>query len=151
MGTKDINIPIVEKSKMKDNNLVHCTIEPKAVETIKRKYINVRLNNKKVQFQLDTGSDLTIINSETWKRIKRPILITSKKIARGVTGGKLKFLGEIVTNAVFFFSGKEKKKINALVIDQSQNLFGTERMEAFDLFDVPIKTFYNVDGSSTKI
>ena len=50
---------------------------------------------KKVKFQLDTGLDLTIINAENWKRINRPTLITSKNIARGVTGGKLKFAGEI--------------------------------------------------------
>ena len=30
---------------MKNNNFVHCTTEQKAVETIKRKYINIRLNN----------------------------------------------------------------------------------------------------------
>ena len=42
-----------------------CTIEQKADQTIKRKYVNVRLNNKKVKFQLDTGLDFTIINTET--------------------------------------------------------------------------------------
>ena len=54
---------------MKNYNLVHCTIEQKAVETIKRKYINVQLNNKKVKFQLNTGSYLTIINAETGKEL----------------------------------------------------------------------------------
>ena len=35
-------------------------------------------------------------------------------------------------------------------MDQSQNLFGTDWMEAFDLFNVPENTFWNnVNGSST--
>ena len=34
---------------------------------------------KKGNFQLVTSSDLTIINAETWIRINRPTLITSKK------------------------------------------------------------------------
>ena len=51
------------KNKMKNNNLVHCSIEKKkAIKTIKRKYINVRLNIK-VKFQLDIHSDLRIINT----------------------------------------------------------------------------------------
>ena len=71
------------QNKMKNNNLVHCTIEQKAVETIKRKYINVQLNNKKVKFQLVTGSHVTMINAETLKRIDRPTLISSKKSPEG--------------------------------------------------------------------
>ena len=119
----------------------------KAVETTKRKCTNVRLNNKKVKFQLDTGSDLIIINAETWKRINRLTLITSKNIARGVIGGKLESSGQIVTNV--FFLGKEKIKINAFVMDQSQHIFDTDWMEAFDLFNVPLNMFCNyVDGSS---
>ena len=120
------------KSKTKNKNLVRCIIEQKAVETLKRKYINVQLNNKKVKFQLDTGSDLTIINAETWKRINRLTLITSKKIARGVTGGKSKFLDETVTN-VFYFSRKERK-LNTFVMERSQNLFGTDWMDVGWLF-----------------
>ena len=29
---------------------------------------------KKIKFQIDTGSDLTIINAENWKKTKYPIL-----------------------------------------------------------------------------
>ena len=39
-------------------------------EQILRKYINICLNNKKIKFQIDTGSDLYIINAETWKKTK---------------------------------------------------------------------------------
>ena len=64
-----------------------------------------------------------------------------------MTGGKLKFLGEIVK---CFFIGKEKK-LNAFVLDRLQNLFSMYWMEAFDLISIPINTFCNnVDGLLTK-
>ena len=42
-------------------------------------------------------------------------------------------MGEIVTN--LFFSGK-KKKWNAFVWEGSQNIFGTDWIEAFHLFNI---------------
>ena len=56
---------------------------------------------------MDTGSDLTIINAETLKKIKCPTLGNSKKIAKDVTGEKLRFMGETFINV--FFNGKERK------------------------------------------
>ena len=41
------------------------------------------------------------------KKIKYPTLSNSEKIARGVTGEKLKFMGESFIN--IFFNGKERK------------------------------------------
>ena len=34
-------------------------------------------------------------------------------------------------------------------MERSQNLFDTDWMKVFNLFNVPINTFCNVDGSST--
>ena len=33
-------------------------------ETLNRKFINVKLNNKNIRMQLDTGSDISIIDTE---------------------------------------------------------------------------------------
>ena len=101
------------------------TTEQATTEKLQRKYINICPNNKKIKFQIDTRSDLTIINAETWKKIKCPTLSNSKKIARGVTGEKLKFMGETFINV--FFNGKERKS-KAFVMQNAQNLFGTEWM-----------------------
>ena len=87
------------------------------------------------------GSDLTIINAEIWK--KNPTLSNSKKkkkIAKGLTGEKLKFMGETLIN--FFFNGKERK-LKEFVLRNAQNLSGTDWMEEIDLFKVPINTFCN--------
>ena len=61
-----------------------------------RKYITVKVLNKSARFQLDSGSDLSIINSQTWRKLNRPIIKMTSKTARTVTGDKIKFEGEII-------------------------------------------------------
>ena len=49
----------------------------------------------------------------------------------------------------FFFNGKEKK-LKAFVMRNAQNLFGTDWMEEFDQFNIPINTFCNkIEGNLT--
>ena len=138
------------RKKLKENkfkNTVNATTEK--TSTTKRKFVDVVIENRKIKFQLDTGSDLTIINKASWERIGSPMLTTSKKIARGVTGEKLKFLGECYVNVTFL---EKKMKLKTFVMDRSQNLFGTGWMESFDLWQIPINTFCNsVKGSSTSV
>ena len=81
------------------------------------------------------------------EKIKCPTLSNSKKIAKGIIGEKLKFMGETFINV--FFTGKERK-LKVFVMRNTQNLFGTDWMGEFDLFNVPINTFCNkIDGTST--
>ena len=50
---------------------------------------------------MDTGSNVTLINEQTEKKIGRPTLLKTEKIAHGITGNKLKFLSEYYTNVTF--------------------------------------------------
>ena len=70
----------------------------------------------------------------------------SKKIAKSVTGEELKFMGETFIN-VFF--NVEERKLKAFVMRNAQNLFGTDWMEEFDLFNFPINTFCNSTTTSS--
>eukprot|EP00106_Octopus_bimaculoides_P019821 XP_014787263.1 PREDICTED: isoamyl acetate-hydrolyzing esterase 1 homolog [Octopus bimaculoides] len=45
----------------------------------KKKFINVEIENIRIKMQLDTGSDITIVNEETWKFIGKPKLSKSTK------------------------------------------------------------------------
>ena len=65
-------------------------------DKIVRKYITVKILNKSVRFQLDSGSDLSIINLQTWRKWNRPIIKMTSKTARTVTGDKIKIVGEII-------------------------------------------------------
>ena len=50
---------------------------------------------------MDIGSDVTLINKQTWKKIGWPTLLKMEKIAHGFTGNKQKFVGECYTNVTF--------------------------------------------------
>ena len=60
------------------------------------KYITVKVLNKLVRFQLDSGSDLSIINLQTWRKLNRPIIKMTSKTAQTVTGDKIKFEDKII-------------------------------------------------------
>ena len=60
----------------------------------KRKFVNTKINGHTVKLLLDTGSDISIINEVTWKRIGCTKLEKTSKIAKGVSGKRLKFKGE---------------------------------------------------------
>ena len=74
------------------------------------------------------------------KKLSARLCFTQKKIARDVNGEKLKFMGKTLINV--FFNGKERK-LKVFVIRNSQNLFGTDWIEEFGLFDVSINNFCN--------
>lgn len=93
---------------------------------------------KKVRLQLDSGSDISIINVQTWKKLGRPTMIKSHKTARSVSGEKITFEGELLTN-ISFQNKTEKAKI--FVMRKSNNLFGTDLFEKFRLWDLPLSSF----------
>ena len=45
-----------------------------------RMSVRVQILGRKVNRQLDSGSDLTIINLQTWKRLGRPMMLKTTKI-----------------------------------------------------------------------
>ena len=74
-----------------------------------RKYVTVEIFNKAVKFQLDSGSNLPIINLHTWRRLNKPSLLRTKKTARSVTGDSINILGEVVLTVTL--NGITKKLI----------------------------------------
>ena len=81
--------------KIIKNRVRHTKSEDKS-DKVDRKYITVKVLNKSVRFQLDSGSDLSIINLQTWRKLDRPIIKMTNKTARTVTGDKIKFEAEII-------------------------------------------------------
>ena len=55
--------------------MANSTKTEKAFTTIKRKFLKVQMDKANVKFQLDTVSDLTIINKLMWIKISRLMLI----------------------------------------------------------------------------
>ena len=67
----------------------------------KKKYVNPKINGHIVKLLLYTGSDISFVNEQTWKKIDCPSLKGTKKIGRGVSGIKLNFKGEFSCNVSF--------------------------------------------------
>lgn len=107
----------------------------------KRKYIEIKINGCNVNCLLDTGSDISIIDEVTWKKIGFPKLQNTKKIARSVSGNKLKFKGEFFTN-VSLKENAVKTKLY-VVPGKNSNLFGIDLMILFNLWGKPISSFCN--------
>lgn len=116
---------------------IRITRTDQADETNIRKYVQVEMQNRKVKLQLDSGSDLTIINLQTWRKLNKPVMLKTDKIARSVTERKIKFEGEVITNVTF---NGMTKKLKIYVLRNTENLFGTDWMQKFELLDLPIST-----------
>ena len=43
-----------------------------------RKYVTVDIFNNSIKFQLDSGSDISIINWRTWRKLNKPTLLKTK-------------------------------------------------------------------------
>ena len=78
-----------------------------------RKYVTDKIFNKTVKFQLDSGSDLSIINLHTWRRLNKPALLRMKKTSRSVTGDSINILGEVVLTVTL---NEITKKLMAYVL-----------------------------------
>lgn len=116
-------------------------------EDNKRKYVIVNICNKKIKMQLDSGSDLSIIDLKTWKTLNRPTLTRTRRLAKTVTGEKIQFEGEFSTHVSL---NEKTKKLNVCVVKHTENLFGTDWMGQFKLWDVPISSFCQKVQSSTE-
>ena len=103
-----------------------------------RKYLQVQTLNKNIKLQLDSGSDLTIINLHTRKMLGKPTLQRSSKMARSMTRRKIKFEGKLITNVIF---QERTLKLKTFVLKNIENLFSTDWMEKFKLWDMPINSF----------
>ena len=68
--------------KIIKNRVRHTKSEDESDKAV-RKYITVKVLNKSVRFQLDSGSDLSIINLQTWRKLNRTIIKRTSKTAHG--------------------------------------------------------------------
>ena len=103
-----------------------------------RKYVMVKIGDKDVRLQLDSVSDLSIINHHTWCKIGKLRMMRTKKVARSVTGERIRFEGEVTTNITL--KGKTLK-LKMFVLRNTNNLFGTDWIQRFELWNSPISDF----------
>ena len=96
-----------------------------------RKFVNAKINTAEVQLQLDTGSDLTIINEDTWKMLGSPTLSAANTVVRAVTG-------EIVPLKGSFQASLEilgRRATLDIVVTNCQNLLGNNALDTLKLWE----------------
>ena len=64
--------------------------------------------------------------------------MVTKKIARSITGQKIKFEGEFISNLTL---NKKALKLRLFLMKNTNNLFGTDWMEEFKLWTSPTNSF----------
>ena len=121
VAKKVTSIHTAESQKIKEDKTEKYSQINSTRKQMKRKYVKVQMNNKEVKFKLDTGSNVTLINEKTWKKIGRQTLLKTEKIAYGITGNKLEFVGQCYTNVTFM--GKTLKS-KGFIMNRTQYLFG---------------------------
>ena len=75
-------------------------------------------------------------------------MIKSTKIARSITGEKIKFDGELIMNATF---NRKTLRLKSFELKNTKNLFSTDWMTQFQLWDLPVNSYCQKIGNfSTK-
>nr|CDJ84927.1 Unknown [Haemonchus contortus] len=60
-----------------------------------RMYIDAVVNNCDVRFLLDTGSDITLLNENTWKMMGSPVLERTNIVVKNASGENMKIYGKL--------------------------------------------------------
>ncbi|PIO75512.1 reverse transcriptase [Teladorsagia circumcincta] len=58
-------------------------------------YIDALVNNYDVKFLLDTGSDITLLNEKTWKKMGSPVLERTNIVVKNASGEHMKIYGRL--------------------------------------------------------
>ena len=81
-----------------------------------KKYVTVDIFNSSIKFQLDLGSDMSIITWRTWRKLNKPTLLKTDKTAKCVTGENINiFLSYQKAGSLRTKKKKKKKKFGQLV------------------------------------
>ncbi|KAF7257734.1 hypothetical protein EG68_05356 [Paragonimus skrjabini miyazakii] len=94
------------------------------------------INGVSTRLQLDTASHITLISSDTWRKLGRPPLLPKHHTARNVLDGTLKLAGEVTCEITF---GDSRIEACCFVTDHpGLDLLGLDWMDDLKLLDQPV-------------
>ena len=113
----------------------------------RKKYVEVNLNNKPVHLQLDSGSDISIIDMRTWKQIGSPRLKPLSVAARTASEAGLMLESEFLCEATL---GYVTAEVTIRVAKYDLMLFGADLFELLGLWSTPFETYCYREGRNLK-
>ncbi|CAI2339148.1 unnamed protein product [Caenorhabditis sp. 36 PRJEB53466] len=87
-----------------------------------RQYVTADINDRSVDFQLDTGSDITLIGKDEWIKIGKPKLESFATRVTSASGDDLKLLGRANVN----FTLKGSQASGFVYVREKGNLLGLD-------------------------
>ncbi|XP_062698942.1 uncharacterized protein K02A2.6-like [Aedes albopictus] len=113
----------------------------------RRRFVSVGLSGTDIRLQLDTASDITVINRETWRKLGSPALTPATVNARTASGNILSLDGEFECDVTI---GESTRREVIRVTEKQILLLGSDLVDSFNLWSVPMDTFCcHVSGSPT--
>ncbi|XP_041774410.1 uncharacterized protein K02A2.6-like [Anopheles merus] len=106
----------------------------------KRKFVSIPIGEKPARLQLDTGSDITVINQQLWKQLGKPHLNPPKVRAKAATGEVFGLQGEFEANVSI---NNTTKQATIRVSKADVSLFGADLIHLFGLGTVPMDSYCN--------
>ncbi|XP_053685985.1 uncharacterized protein K02A2.6-like [Sabethes cyaneus] len=107
-----------------------------------RKFSEIEINKIAVRLQIDSASDITIISDECWRQIGQPQGTTPSCNAKSATGGSIDLAREFWCDVNI--GGKSKRCLCRVASPNLDlNILGSDWLELFGLWDVPISSFCN--------
>ncbi|XP_055605159.1 uncharacterized protein K02A2.6-like [Uranotaenia lowii] len=110
--------------------------------TQSRKYSEIEINQVPVRLQIDSASDITIISDQCWRKIGEPQGTIPSCNAKSASGGSLHLAREFWCD-VKIGSKTKRGLCRVAPPDLKLNILGSDWIELFGLWDVPISSFCN--------
>ncbi|PIC11739.1 hypothetical protein B9Z55_028879 [Caenorhabditis nigoni] len=110
-----------------------------------RQFVSAKVEGKTMDFQLDTGSDITLIGRKDWERIGKPKLERIKTTVKSASGNELKLLGRTLVSFVL----KGSVGSEYVYVREQGNLLGLDWIERSSEMSYHLERMVNA-GSQTK-
>lgn len=107
----------------------------------KRKYVTVGINGNDAILQLDCASDVTIISSQTWEAIGKPVIKETAITAISASGNKINIIGEFI--AELTIRSVTNEGVVYVSSNPDLNVLGIESIDLFDLWSIPFNSLVN--------
>ncbi|XP_065092789.1 uncharacterized protein K02A2.6-like [Ochlerotatus camptorhynchus] len=105
----------------------------------RRKYVEICINDFPIELQIDCGSDYTIVSEESLTQLGDPETCSTSLKVTTASGKLLPLNSEFECQVTL--KGLTKRSVCYVTSVKGFNVLGSDLMDAFGLYDVPINSF----------